>query len=93
MMEILFGESAAGRLVCARLCKSADVLSFALALDAGDIAQEGIGRARMDTLRALFSFAPGEIGEEAARHCFAAAKAGWESAKKRMLAGDRKSVV
>ena len=88
MMEILFGESAAGGLVCARLCKSADVLSFALALDAGDIAQEGIGRARMDTLRALFSFAPGEIGEEAARHCFAAAKAGWESAKKRMLAGE-----
>ena len=81
MMEILFGESAAGGLVCARLCKSADVLSFALALDAGDIAQEGIGRARMDTLRALFSFAPDEIGEEAARHCFAAAKAGWESAK------------
>lgn len=88
MMEILFGESAAGGLVCARLCKSADVLSFALALDAGDIAQEGIGRARMDTLRALFSFAPDEIGEEAARHCFAAAKAGWESAKKRMLAGE-----
>ena len=55
MMEILFGESAAGGLVCARLCKSADVLSFALALDAGDIAQEGIGRARMDTLRALFA--------------------------------------
>ena len=88
MMEILFGESAAGGLVYARLCKSADVLSFALALDAGDIAQEGIGRARMDTLRALFSFAPDEIGEEAARHCFAAAKAGWESAKKRMLAGE-----
>ena len=88
MMEILFGESAAGGLVCARLCKSADVLPFALALDAGDIAQEGIGRARMDTLRALFSFAPDEIGEEAARHCFAAAKAGWESAKKRMLAGE-----
>lgn len=88
MIEILFGESAAGGLVCARLCKKADVLPFMLALDAGDIAQKGVGDARLDTLRAMFSFAPGGIGQEAAQHCFAAAKAGWESARARMLAGE-----
>ena len=81
MMEILFSESAAGGLVCARLCKSADVLSLRWRWTQATLHRRGIGRARMDTLRALFSFAPGEIGEEAARHCFAAAKAGWESAK------------